>query len=92
MIHVGCKRSNVKWSRVAGLRTCSQFLLSSVLLFVPYVRISCLGWGRGFHPLCLDPFPLLTHLSFFSLSLALMHIPNPGSGRINAKKREKEEK
>ena len=32
----------------------------------PYVRINCLGWSRGFRPLCLDAFPSLrsSHLSF----------------------------
>ena len=44
-------------------------LLFSVVFFIPYGRIDCLGWVWEVQPLCLVPFPFL---SFFSLSLALM--------------------
>ena len=53
-----------------------RFLFSSssgaLFFFIP---CCCLRWGRGFHPLCLDPFPFLCSslcLSFFYPSLTLI--------------------
>ena len=55
------------------------FFLVSVMFFIPYERITCPGWGRGFHSLCLVPFVFLrsSHLSSF---LALLRADSAVAG------------
>ena len=66
-------------SRVGGPAPCFFLFvpfLFSTLSFISYV---CLGWGIGFHPLCLDPFPFLrcSHFSFLLLSLLGVDVRQP---------------
>ena len=53
----------------------------SVMFFIPYEGINCLGWGRRFRPMCLDPFPSL-RLSFIRVSLLGVNARRSCSGGI----------
>ena len=55
-----------------------------LLFFIPYERISCPGWGRRFHPLCLDPFPFL--------SLVFVHQPCSGGSSYSPNKKKERKK